>query len=313
MPLQRLPIGLAEGISGHPDALVVERHVGLAVVEVVLEAPADQEAAVRGDGDVALVVEAVDVGAEEEAVVLTVLASGGHRTDVGGVQDGEGLLSRHGAAALVVVGHQDAESSLAQPRTDEHRISIHRRLHHGRLRGRDRRRSRHPLEAEAHLVPELLPGRCLRVVSLPLDDVQREVRRGNPERFVEEEGGPEDDAADRIIRTDRGPAVLFDPPPHLLLSRGSVFLVEGFPDEAPGKGQEPDEEAAAGNVVLRRVQLEEQRLPRVEGLEVRSTARQPEVHLVDIGQAPKKAEPVVVGDGYEEAHDDLDRLLLISL
>jgi hypothetical protein len=63
MPLQRLPVGLADRVSGHPDALAVEGHVGLAVVEVVFDAAADEETAVGGDGDVAGVVEAVDVGA----------------------------------------------------------------------------------------------------------------------------------------------------------------------------------------------------------------------------------------------------------
>jgi hypothetical protein len=84
MPLQRLPVRLADGVSGHPDALAVEGHVGLAVVEVVLEAAADEEAAVGGDGDVAVVVEAVDVGTEEETVVEAVLASFGGGADVGG-------------------------------------------------------------------------------------------------------------------------------------------------------------------------------------------------------------------------------------
>jgi hypothetical protein len=66
----------------------MEGHVRLAVVEVVLEPAADEEAAVGVDGDVAGVEEAVDVGAEEEAVVEAVLASGADRADVGGVWDG---------------------------------------------------------------------------------------------------------------------------------------------------------------------------------------------------------------------------------
>jgi hypothetical protein len=41
------PVRLADRGSGHPDALAVEGHVGLAVVEVVLEAAADEEAAKR--------------------------------------------------------------------------------------------------------------------------------------------------------------------------------------------------------------------------------------------------------------------------
>jgi len=41
VPLQRLPVGLTDRISGHPDALAMEGHIGLAVVEVVLEPTAN--------------------------------------------------------------------------------------------------------------------------------------------------------------------------------------------------------------------------------------------------------------------------------
>jgi hypothetical protein len=232
VPLQRLPVRLADGVSRHPDALAVEGHVGLAVVEVVLEAAADEEAAVGGDGDVAGVEETVDVGAEEEAVVEAVLASLGHGTDVRGVQDREGLLSRDGAAAAIVVRHQDAEGPLAQPRTDEHRVAVDP----GRFLRRDLRRHGSPLEAGGHLIPQMPPHGGLRVVALPLDDARGEVRwRRDPERLVEEERGPEQDAADRIVGAHRPVAVLLDPPPHLVQGRGAVLGAEGVPGEAPGR------------------------------------------------------------------------------
>jgi hypothetical protein len=56
----------------------------------------------------------VDVGAQEEAVVKAVLAFLLHWKDVRGVQDGEGLLSRHGAAPAVVIQSQELEGALAQ-------------------------------------------------------------------------------------------------------------------------------------------------------------------------------------------------------
>ena len=96
MPLQNPLVRPVHRIAWHPDPLVVEGHVGLAIVEIVLEPVADEEAAVGGDGDVAGIEEAVDVGAQEEAIVETVLASVSDRPDVGGVQDGEGFLAGHG-------------------------------------------------------------------------------------------------------------------------------------------------------------------------------------------------------------------------
>jgi hypothetical protein len=198
------------------------------------------------------------------------------------------------AAALVVVRHQDAEGALAQPRADEHRISVDPR----RLLGRDSRRSREGREAGGHLVPKALAGGGLRVVVLPLDDVQREVRRRrDPQGLVEEEGVPKEDAADRVVGPDRCAAVFLDSPPHLVLGRGPVLLTESVPDETPGEADEADEEAAAGDVVFRVVKLEEQRFIGGEGLEG-SAPGHPEVHLVHIRQAPQEAEPIVVGDGY---------------
>jgi hypothetical protein len=297
VPLQRLPVRLADWVAGHPDALAVEGHVGLAVVEVVLQAAADEEAAVGGDSDVALVVEAVDVGAEEEAVVEAVLASLADREDVGGVQDRQRLLSGHRAATLVAVRHQHAESALAQPATDGDGISVDPR----QLLCRDLRRDGDPLgdplEARGNLIPQAPAGGRLRVVAL-LRDVRREVRRGwNPQRLVEEERVPEQDAADRVVGADRVAAVLLDPAPHLVLCRGPVLLTEGFPDEAPRKEEEVDEEATTDDVVLRVVQLEEQRLTRdaAEGL---LASRFPEVHLIHVRQVPQESEPVVVGHGY---------------
>src|SRR4029077_1659951 len=111
---QRISIRSAGGVSWHPDTLVVRAADALAVVEVILEAAADEEAAVRGDGDVALIVEAMDVGTEEKAVVEAVLAPFADRKDVSGVQDRQGLLSGDRATTLIVIRHQHAEGALAQ-------------------------------------------------------------------------------------------------------------------------------------------------------------------------------------------------------
>ncbi len=299
MPFQSLPARLALCIPRHPDPLPVEGHVGLAVAEVVLEAAADEEAAVGGDGDVAGVEKTVDIGAEEEAVVEAVLASFGHRPDVGGVQDGEGLLSRHGAAALVVVRDQDPEGALAQTRTHQDRISPHRRL----LQGGLRHLSGPGEQTGAYLVPEVYRRCRIGLIGLTLDDVLGEVRRGgDPEELFEEEGVPQDDAADEVVRADRVPSVLLDSPLHLRLSRRAVLRTEGVPGEGPGEGEETDEKAAAHDEVVRAVGLEEERLPGMERPEGPLAAGLPEVHLINIGQVPEVAEPVVVGDGDSQAH-----------
>lgn len=77
------------------------------------------------------------------------LASLGHGPDVGGIQDRESLLSRDGAAAAVVVCHQEAEGPLAQPAKDKHRVPVDP----GRFLGRDLLWSRDLLEAGGHLIP----------------------------------------------------------------------------------------------------------------------------------------------------------------
>ena len=88
--IEPLRVRLRVGGAGRPDGLAVVLVVDLAVVVVLAEPAADAELVVRGDGDVAAVEEAVDVGAEEEAVLEgvagRVLAEG---DDVGSVEGGK--------------------------------------------------------------------------------------------------------------------------------------------------------------------------------------------------------------------------------
>ena len=67
--------------------------------EVVGEVVAHAEAVVGGDGDVAGVEEAVDVGAQQQSVGERVLAAVCVGAHVGGLERGQRVLSRHGAAA----------------------------------------------------------------------------------------------------------------------------------------------------------------------------------------------------------------------
>jgi hypothetical protein len=70
------------------------------------------------------------------------------------------------------------------------------------------------------------------------------------------------DAADPRVEIDRGAAVVLDPAAHLVEGRDSVLLLEGLPREGVGEEGEVEEEAPADDVVLRGVELEEQRIAR---------------------------------------------------
>lgn len=65
-----------------------------------------------------------------------------------------------------------------------------------------------------------------------------------------------------------------------------------------------DEEAAADDEVLGGVELEEEQLARLRGLEASRGTGTPEVDLLDPGQAPQIAEPVVVRDPDVELHGE---------
>lgn len=300
MPLQSRAARPPSRISRHPDPLPIKWHVWLPIVEIVLEPAAHEETAIGGDGHVSLVKEAVDVGPQEEAVVELVLASHPHGEDVGGVQDRERLLSRDGASALVVVRDQDPERPLAQPWADEDRVPIH----HLRLRG-------HlipdpgELEPLAHLGPEALRRRRVRLEGLSLDDVEAELLRDrDPLALVEEERLAEEDAADLGVEVHRRSPVLLEAAPHLLQGPYPVHRAEGLPGQGVGEEGGVDEEAAAGDEVFGGVELEEEQLARLQSPEDRLASRLPEVDLLDAGLAPQEAEPVVVRDSDEELHGE---------
>jgi hypothetical protein len=83
--------------------------------EVVGEVVAHAEAVVGRDGDVAGVVEAVDVGAQQQSVGQRVLAAVGVGAHVGGLERGQRVFPRDGAGT---VGAGDGDASSNPPAID---------------------------------------------------------------------------------------------------------------------------------------------------------------------------------------------------
>lgn len=114
MPLDEFKGGFVGGVGGEADGGTVVAVVVAAIFEFLLDAAADFDMHIRGDGDVAFVEQGVEIAAEEQAIADEVLAAFGVGLDMGGVEGGEGFLAGHGAAALVGVRNQHAEGALAQ-------------------------------------------------------------------------------------------------------------------------------------------------------------------------------------------------------
>jgi len=118
VPLEELQVRPSIGSLGKPDPVAGEWVIRLAVLEVLFELVADEEAVVWSDGDVAAVEEPMDVGAEEKPVVDTMLTSLADRANVRSLEDRESLLLRYRAAAFIGVGDNDPKASLAEPWTN---------------------------------------------------------------------------------------------------------------------------------------------------------------------------------------------------
>lgn len=133
MPRQVFPRRLIDRLFRHADRLAVERVILPAVVEILFDAAADLESKFRRDRHVAAVEQRVQVAADEDAVVGLVGSLFGEGFYVGGVEDGQDLLSRHRAPAAVGVDYDHAEDALAEARQDFHRRAVffYRRFEYG--------------------------------------------------------------------------------------------------------------------------------------------------------------------------------------
>ena len=104
MPFQKFPVGFILVDSRGPDLFTMDRIVRLTVIEIILEPSADMEPVIGSDRDVATVVEAMDVGPHEDAVIYPVLASLANGFDVGCIQDRQSSLPRYSTVLLVHIG-----------------------------------------------------------------------------------------------------------------------------------------------------------------------------------------------------------------
>jgi len=128
---------------------------------------------------------------------------------------------------------------------------------------------------------------------------------GDPQLLRPEEGLHQQDTADDRI-DPRLPLVSpqsRDPPPDVFVCRRAVLDSEGLPRHGQRKLRVVLEEPAAGDVVVRPLQLEEQRLAVAEDSE-RSAPRLriPEVDLVHILLVTKKMKPVRIGRCHVGVH-----------
>jgi len=81
-----------------------------------------------------------------------------------------------------------------------------------------------------------------------------------------------------------------------------VLLLELVPSQTRRVEGEVGEEATAQDGILRIVQLEQKRLAQIQGTNLPSAARLPEVHLIEVWPAKEELVPIPVGDGYEGFH-----------
>jgi len=107
--------GWSVNARGTVMALPAKRSYPRPPAEVVGEVVADAEAVVGRDGDVASVVETVDVGAKQQAVGERVRAAVRVGAHVRGLERRQGVLARDGAGA-VGAGDGDAEGALTEAR-----------------------------------------------------------------------------------------------------------------------------------------------------------------------------------------------------
>lgn len=92
VPRQRLPVRLPQYIIRRLNGPTVQRVVVPAVLELLLDPPADLEPQLRRHGDVAAIEEAVDVAPEQQAIRDLVHATFGVGADMRSVERGEGAL-----------------------------------------------------------------------------------------------------------------------------------------------------------------------------------------------------------------------------
>jgi hypothetical protein len=165
----------------------------------------------------------------------------------------------------------------------------------------------HPgAQSQLQYVREILCHRRIgHVVTLALHDVAGELRRRVRNSIVREEPDVADEqAADhRILAgSDRVAAVPADPRPHLLHAGDPVRLAEELPGLGDPQPRRIAEKAAADQLVVRVVGLEEERLARSQDPELTGTAGLPEIDLRYCWPVSQEPVPVVIGHPHIRPH-----------
>lgn len=222
-------------------------------------------------------------------------------SDVRGLEHGQRVLVRDRARAVIGVEDGEPEACLPEPRRDDLRPAVPAKL------DRLRRPFGHVVAAGGELEaprPEPEPFAAREVVAAPRDDVAGPVRRlGDPVIGREEDRLRDGDAADHTIHRHRRararePAEAFE---QLVFVGGAVRLAEDVPRAPHGQGREPREEPEAADRAVRRLELEEEDLARLQSRE-RGRARAPEVDLVDLRARTQELIPAMIGGSDEATH-----------
>ena len=135
--------------------------------------------------------------------------------------------------------------------------------------------------------------------------LRRELRRRIRNGVGREEADVADEqAADHRVLAgpDRDPPVPADPRPHLLDAGDPVRLAEEFPGLGDPQPRRVAEEAAADQLVVRVVGLEEERLARAEDTELAGAAGLPEIDFRHPWPVRQEPVPVVVGHSHIRPH-----------
>lgn len=297
MPLDQLRIGFFDQVSRREYLLPVEWVVGSAVVVVVLEAATDLEMMMAGDGNVALVEEAVNVGTQEQAVGDGVLPSFGVGFDMGGLKHGQGMLVGDGTGSLVGIGDTDPEAALAKARAGENGFSV--TFAFGFL-SIDLPEGLHDLA----LFQDPATFSLGQIVSLALHEIGVPVSwLRDPLLFGKKNWIRYYQTADLDLGIQLHFSILLDAAAHGRKVEGSVGRAERLPGQPGREDVVAKEGSIPGDRVVRALQFEEKEFTRLDGTEPPTAGRLPEIDLSQIRALQQELIPVVIGIADVSVHE----------
>lgn len=232
MPLEMLAAWVIVLATRKPDRLSGKRIVGLPIVKVSLETPAHTDPVVGCHRHITLIEESMQIRAEQEAIVYSMLPVSRYRADVRCLEHRQCLLACNRTPPLINVSDEHSERTLSQSLTDRAYPPVEGNLGSRRLRNLARA---YAVQALEHHLPELVSYRFVEVVGLALNGLRAEVRgRWKPICFGEEVWFLENDAPDRVLGPRIGgyASIALDAPPHLIIGGRAVLFPERFPGHA---------------------------------------------------------------------------------